>query len=85
MTFSLMSWVGSGEAEQRNQAWLLLNGVGLGQAVHHTYSKTTGMDSTGGRVVTLKVSAGDFIELRTTRMDGAYWYIYYCAEFIPKM
>ena len=36
-------------------------------------------------MVTLEASAGDKIEMEITRMDGNYWDILYCAEFIPKM
>ena len=68
-----------------NRGYLFINGLALPETEHWTYSASDWMYSTGGRVVTLEVSAGDEIEIRITEMDGSYAYILYCAEFIPKM
>ena len=82
LTYSLHSRVDSGED---NDCILYLNGEALTGAYHHTYSSSGVVYSTGGRVVTVEASAGDKIEIRTTRMDRNYYQILYCAEYIPKM
>lgn len=82
VTYSLWSQVDSGDF---NFAWLLLNGKKfLSESVHRTSSKSCKVDSTGGRMVILEASAGETIELRTTRMDLNWQYIYFCAEYIAK-
>ena len=82
MTFSLESLVHSGFG---NDAYLYINGEQLVETQHYTYSESGEVTSTGSRVVTKEASAGDQIEIRTTRMDGTLYRILYCAEFIPKM
>ena len=83
VTFSMRSVVNSGDG---NFCYLYINGARLYETQHYTYSESDGeMVSTGGRVVTLEASAGDNIEIRATRMDGIYYEILYCAEYIPKM
>ena len=81
MTFSLYSKVHSG---MHNWANIYLNGEEV-EAEHGTYSSSGVVSSTSGREVTLHVSEGDNIDLRTTVMDGHYYYINYCAEYSPKM
>ena len=81
-TFSLESLVHSGFG---NDAYLYINGEQLVETQHYTYSESGEVTSTGSRVVTKEASAGDQIEIRTTRMDGTLYRILYCAEFIPKM
>ena len=82
LTYSLRSSVDSGDG---NFAYLYINGNQLSETLHETYSESGGVSSTGGREVTLEASAGDKIEVKTTTLDGNYWNILYCAEFIPKM
>ncbi len=79
LSFSLRSYVQSGK---ENWAFLYLNGEALPESLHYTYSSS---HTTGGRVVTLEANAGDTITLRTTRMDGDYVRIIFCAEYIAKM
>ena len=81
LTYSLVSGVDSGES---NWAVLYINGQLLPETRHNTYSGSGEVVSTGGRVVTLEASAGDRIEIRTDIMDGGYFDILYCAEYIPK-
>ena len=68
-----------------NIVFLFFNGTKMMETEHSTYSDGGRTDSTGGRVVTLEASAGDTIYLRTTRMDGDYVRIIFCAEYIAKM
>ena len=68
-----------------NIVFLFFNGKKLMETEHSTYSDGGRTDSTGGRVVTLEASAGDTIYLRTTTMDGKYYHVNYCAEYIPKI
>ena len=82
ISYSLRSQVGT---DQSNHCYLAINGHQLGETLHFTLSQSDQVLSTGGRVVTLEASAGDKIEMEITRMDGNYWDILYCAEFIPKM
>ena len=81
VSYSLMSKLDSGY----NFCFLYLNGQQQWATRHQTYSTGAMVQSTGGRVVTLEASAEDEIEIQTTTMDGSYWNILYCAEFIPKM
>ena len=82
LTYSVASLVNSGET---NYCYLYLNGDLLTETKHWTYSETGQVMSTGGRVVTVEASAGDKIEVRAYEMDGYYYQILYCAEYIPKM
>ena len=84
LTYSLQSHVYSGD---QNFLRLTLNGRLLGpETQHHTYNTGSGeVISTGGRVVILEASAGDTVSLRVTKVNGKYWQIYFCAEYISKM
>jgi len=82
LTYSLESRVESGDY---NICYLYLNGDRLDETEHETYSGSGVVWSTSGRVVTVEASAGDKIEIRTIRIDGNYYRILYCAEYIPKM
>ena len=83
LSYSLQSRV---DSEEINQAHLFFNGVALFETSHYTYSETGVVSSTGGCVVTVEASAGDQIEIRIPfEMDGDYFNILYCAEYIPKM
>lgn len=76
----MQSLVASGE---KNFARLFLNGGMLGpETQHQTYSESGTVVSTSGRLVTMEATSGDTIYLKPTRMDGQYWQIYYCAEYI---
>ena len=78
----MISFVNSGEG---NSAWLYINGGRVDESEHRTDSDSGQVYSTGGRELTREVRQGDKIELRTTLMDGVYWYLNYCAEYVPKM
>ena len=53
---------------------------------HKTYNSGSGeVISTGGRVVTMKAGAGATVQLIASDMDGGYWQIYFCAEYLSKM
>ena len=84
LTYSLYS---QGASVDYNVCFLYINGDQLDETRHVTYSESGIMISTSGRVVTLEASAGDKIEIRATTMEGSYgyYYILYCAEYIPKM
>ena len=79
LTFSLTSVVDSAET---NFCYLYINGNQLGKTYHGTHSTNGKVDSTGGRVVTLEASTGDTIELKADRMDGKFWRINFCAEYM---
>ena len=82
LTYNLQSRVDSGE---QNIAYLFINGDQLDETEHKTYSGSDFVRFTSGRVVTLEVSVGDKIEIRTTRMENWYYKIMFCAEYIQKM
>ena len=73
------------EAGCWNIVFLFFNGEKLEETEHSTYVDVGRTDSTGGRVVTLEASAGDTIYLRITRLDGRYFHINFCAEYVPKI
>ena len=70
---------------EQNRAFLYTNGEELDEAIHYTNSQGAAVYSTSGRLVTLKASAGDKIEIKADRMDGWYKYVLFCADFISKM
>ena len=76
------SYVDSGES---NYAFLSLNGDQQYETSHYTGSDGGNVRSTGGRVDTLEISAGDQIDVRTSGVGGTYYHILYCAEYISKM
>ena len=82
LTFSMYSYVDSGDY---NTAMLYINGDKVDESQHWTYSGSGWVESTSGRELTREFSQGDNIELRTTQMNGDYWYINYCAEYVPKL
>ena len=82
LTYSMRSSVDSGEY---NYCYLYLNGEQMPETRHETHSDNGWVRSTGGRVVTVEASAGDEIEIRTTRMEGHYYNFLYCAEYMTKM
>ena len=83
VSYSHYSVVESGDD---NNTVIYLNGRNLGaSSVHHTYTSTGMVNTTSGRVVILRASAGDTIELRTGTMEGHYNDISFCVEYIPKM
>ena len=81
VTFNMESSVNGGY----NEAWLYINVHQHQETKHTTYSNNGVVTSTGGRVVTMELSAGDNITLRTTAMDEYYDRIHFCAEYIPNM
>ena len=82
LNYSLESWVDGGEI---NYSYLYINGNKLDETQHETRSGSGWDSTTGGRVVTMEASVGDKIEIKADRMDGYYYQILYCAEYIPKM
>ena len=78
----MYSQVGS---KDENRAYLYINDGAVAESGHRTFSETGMVRSTGGREVTREVSQGDKIELRATLMEGYYYGINFCAEYIPKM
>ena len=82
LSYSLRSSVYSGDT---NYCYLYLNGDRLDETEHDTYSSSGQVSSTSGRVVTVEATAGDKIEVRADRMDGIYYEILYCAEYIARM
>ena len=70
---------------QINEAYLYLNDEQLVESYHTTYSSSGYESITSGRVVILEAMAGDNITLRATRVDGGFYFITYCAEYIPKL
>ena len=90
VTYSLQSMV---YGNNQNVAYLHLNGVKVPESVHSTYSGPGELErwsgaqvvSTGGREVTREVSTGDTFELRTEVLDGHYYRINFCAEYIPTI
>ena len=83
LTYSMGSTVNSWNS---NLSFLYINGGLLDESSRYrTFSETGQVLSTGGRVVTVEASAGDKIEIRATTVDGSYWRIIFCAEFISKM
>ena len=79
VSFSMTSSVYKG---QRNYAWLYLNGQEMEQTFHYTYSENGDMEYTGGREVMVRAQHGDTLHLGTTAMDGYFWYITSCFEFL---
>ena len=73
------------ESGDKNWAYLFINGVPREETDHYTFSERGVVRFTSGRVVTLEFRAGDRIEIRTTKLDGHYDDIIYCAEYISKM
>ena len=82
LTYSLESWV---DSEAINYCYLYINGEKLDETQHEQRSGSGWDSTTGGRVVTVEASASDKIEIRADRMDGYYYQILYCAEYLPKM
>ena len=68
-----------------NSALLYINNKGVEESRHGTSSENGLVRSTGGREIKREFSQGDNIELRAPKMDGEYWYIHYCAEYVPKL
>ena len=78
--YSLMSAVGTNEA---NHAYIYFNNMPLPPSYHDSWSENGFLDTTSGREVNVKASAGDSIRFKADRMDGKFWYISFCVEFIP--
>ena len=74
-----------------NFVWLSINGNLLQESRSETMLvKYNSVDfgaagSTGGRMVTVQANTGDQIELRATKLDGAYYKVLYCLEYLPKI
>ena len=87
LTYNMVSRLYSGE---ENIAFLYSSGYVRSKwplewkTEHYTYSSSGDVLSTSGRVITMEARAGDTITLRTSRLDGYYTDINFCAEYIPK-
>ena len=79
VSYSLTSVVYSGKS---NNVYLHLNDDQLPETRHTTYSDRDQVQSTSGLVVTLEASAGDTIELRTSKMDHQFYRINFCVEYV---
>ena len=80
VSFSMMSQVYTG---QRNYAWLYHNGQRMEETRHGTsYNENSDIEYTGGREVMVRAQQGDTLHLGTTAMDGYFWYITSCFEFL---
>ena len=73
------------ESGDYNVAYIYLNGNMLVSSGHDTYTDSGAVISTSGRELTMEVSQGDNIKLRTTHMGDEYYYINFCAQYVPKM
>ena len=82
LSYSMESRLDSGE---QNGCSFYINGQWREMTHYLTRSETGRVSSTGGRVLTLEVSAGDKIELRATSVTGYLIHIMYCVEYIPRM
>ena len=78
----MLSYVNSTET---NIGHLYHNDVVLEESRHKTHSSSGLVACTGGRELTLKASAGDSISLKTSAMDGDYWRVMTCFEFLPRI
>ena len=82
VNFNLLSFV---ESSEWNWVSLYLN-VGRIKGTKHETSSPSGLvRSTSGRVVTVEASAGDSIELKAEKMEGSYYFINFCVDYIAKM
>ena len=82
LSYSMISQVVN---KENNLARLYFSGDRLDETIHQTYSSAVYAGSTGGRVVNVEASAGDTIKILTTRIDGHYKHIHFCAEYISKI
>ena len=74
-----MSSVGNDDA---NQAHIYKNNDRVSRSYHNSWSQR-GFDYTSGRELILDASSGDSIRFKADRMDGKFYYISLCFEFIP--
>ena len=72
MSYNLFSYV---DTNEKNYAYLFLNGEELSYTRHDTYSQSNEVVSTGGRELILEVSAGDKIHIETTFLNGRYFQV----------
>ena len=78
----MLSYVNSTET---NIGHLYHNNVALEHSRFKTHSSSGLVASTGGRELIVEASAGDSISLRTSTMDGEYWRVMTCFEFLPRI
>ena len=78
----MLSYVNSTET---NIGHLYHNDVVLEESRHKTHSSSGMVASTGGREMIVEVSAGGSISLKTSTMDGDYWRVMACFEFLPRI
>ena len=79
VSFSLWSSVNT---EQWNQVYIYHNQKPIVETAHYTYSKSNGVTSTGGRELVTRAERGDTFHLGTDRIDGHFYNIIACIEFI---
>ena len=82
VSYSMLSYVNS---DQTNIVHLHHNDLALEESRHKTHSSSGLVASTGGRELIVEASAGDSISLRTSTMDGEYWRVMTCFEFLPRI
>ena len=80
VSFSLESRAYTGE---NNYAYLYFNGQKMDETQHETYyGGSAHMDYAGGREVMVRAQQGDTLHLGTTHMDGSFYYMNICFEFV---
>ena len=80
LTYNMVSRVDSGKENTAS-----LNHEYFSGLTHYTYSSSDDVLSTSGRVITREYYAGETITLRTSRLDGYYTDINFCAEYINEL
>ena len=79
VSFSLRSRVNTGEV---NDVFIYHNQQKIEETRHETYSRDELVNSTGGRELVTRAERGDTFHLSTWRMDGWFFHIITCFEFV---
>jgi len=65
-----------------NFVYIYHNQQQIVEALHHTYSESKVVTSTGGRELVTRAERGDTFHLGTGRMGGIFYNIIPCFEFV---
>ena len=81
------SYDGRNNPGEKTYVYVHLNGVRLGETIHHTgytggTTQYTYVGSTGGRAVYQRLEPGDTLTLQTGTVTGDMWNIIFCVQFI---
>ena len=79
VSFSLQSRVKTGEF---NDVYIYHNQQRIAETEHYTYSQYKWVISTGGRELVTRAERGDTFHLGTTKLDGDFYQIITCFEFV---